>query len=83
MTEEVKPGAIINCDLRLDLRIAGHEKPHLSASTDEGDGYTLTAEYTGLDPNYYEPPKSYHYEEWAGQLETIAALLRARAKEKN
>lgn len=69
---------INNCDLRLGLRIVGHEKNHIDISTDEGDGVTIVCCWSGL-PEYYKAPAAHHYEEWAAQLEYIAEELRNRA----
>jgi hypothetical protein len=67
---------IINCDIDVKLRIAGHGNYHITATTDEGDGMSITKAWTGEDPKYYSAPKSHHYREWAEQLEDLAGALR-------
>jgi hypothetical protein len=69
---------IVNCDLKLGLRIAGHEKNHIDIDTDEGDGVTILCRWNRL-PDYYKAPEVHHYEEWAAQLDYIAEELRNRA----
>lgn len=70
---------IINVDLILKLRIAGHGDDAIVITTDEGDGYSVSCnkEFTDNGTN----PTKEQYDEWIGQLETIVTYLN-RLKEK-
>jgi hypothetical protein len=68
----------LNVDLQCNLRVIGWGKESFIVETDEGDGYDFM-------PGYMEGEgpviKSYHYDEWAEQLENIADWCRRKSKE--
>ena len=71
----------VNVDINCGLRVIGQSKNSFDFISDEGDGYDIIAGYA--DGEKYAPDlKSFHYEEWAEQLENAAEWCRKRAKEK-
>lgn len=77
--ERTTPASIIDVDLILKLRIAGHGDDAIVITTDEGDGYSVRCNKEFTD-NGIGPTKE-NYDEWIGQLETILTYL-TRLKEK-
>ncbi len=71
-------------DLTAELRIGGHEKPHIKISTDpDEEEITINQSWTGENPEYYQEPSDADYDEWANQLEIIANRIRSMKKTKN
>jgi hypothetical protein len=65
-------------DLTAELRIGGHEKPHIKISVDpDEEDITIYESWKSENPEYYETPSDGDYDEWANQLEIIAKRVRA------
>ena len=67
----------LNVDLTCHLRVIGYGQPSYHFSSDDGDGYTI---YPGYMENEGPEIKSFHYEEWAEQLDYLSDWCRKKAQ---